>query len=60
VNTPVRVFVLGGLGCTLETPEMIPEGSWTEIEGAAVSANGQTIEVTPGIPCISWIAYRRN
>lgn len=59
-NTAVRVFVLGGLGCSLDDVEDLPEGEWAEIEGSMVSADGTTIDVNPGIPCISWVAYRRN
>lgn len=58
-NSSVAVYVLGGLGCTLDDPEMIPEGGWTRIENGTVSADGTTVVVSPGIPCISWVAYRR-
>lgn len=58
-NSEVSVYVLGGLGCTLDSPEMIPEGGWTQIENGTVSADGTEVVISPGIPCISWIAYRR-
>lgn len=57
-NTALDVFVLGGLGCTLDDGTVLAEGRWAQLEGASVSADGQSITVTPGIPCLSWLAYR--
>lgn len=57
-GTPVDVFVLGALACRGEDRELLPEGRWTEVQSAVVSADGSRIEVAPGVPCISWIAYR--
>jgi hypothetical protein len=58
-NSAVNIYVLGGIGCTNDQNEDLPEGKWTQIEGGTVSADGTTINVTPGLPCLSWVAYRR-
>jgi hypothetical protein len=57
-NTRVRVFTLGGLGCAFSLDDPLPEGEWVEIEPSMVSADGNTITVDPGVPCLSWVAYR--
>lgn len=58
-NSAVNVYVLGGLGCTNDLGEELLEGEWTQIEDGTVSADGTTISVAPGLPCLSWVAYRR-
>jgi hypothetical protein len=57
-STRVRAFVLGGLGCTADDGTTSPEGKWYEIERTMVSSDGRAIAISPGLPCLSWIAYR--
>lgn len=58
-GTAVRGYVLGSLGCTLQGVEpLVPEGEWEEFGRGQVSADGQTISISPGLPCLGWFAYR--
>lgn len=57
-SSAVDVYVLGGLGCTLDDDSVVPEGTWSKLEDGTVSADGALISLSPGIPCLSWVAYR--
>lgn len=54
----VRGSVLGSLGCMLENMYLVPEAEWAEFGAGEVSADGRTITITPGLPCLSWFGYR--
>ncbi|MCK6549775.1 hypothetical protein L6R52_28315 [Myxococcota bacterium] len=57
-GSAVDVWVLGGLGCTLDDDSVVPEGTWSKLEDGQVSADGSIVSITPGIPCLSWVAFR--
>jgi len=59
-GTAVDLFVLGGLECSLFDGTAVPEATWAKFGEGTVSADGSTIESTPGsgLPCFTWLAYR--
>ncbi|MBK6685682.1 MAG: hypothetical protein IPG45_14525 [Deltaproteobacteria bacterium] len=53
----VRLYVLGGLDCTLSDGTLVPESEWREYGNAQVSADGTVIEGAR-LPCLTWFGYR--
>lgn len=56
-GSTVRLFVLGGLDCTLEDGSLVPESEWREYGNGTVSADGTVIEGAR-LPCLTWFGYR--
>lgn len=51
----VRVFVLGGLSCTVEPGVIVPEGEWAEAGEGVVGPDGRWIEAD--VPCLGWLGW---
>lgn len=56
-GSTVRLYVLGGLDCTLSDGTLVPESEWREYGNAQVSADGTVIEGAR-LPCLTWFGYR--
>ncbi|MEQ9502514.1 MAG: hypothetical protein RIT81_36925 [Deltaproteobacteria bacterium] len=59
-NSSVRLYVLGGLLCSVPRPGMddylVDESEWYEFGTAQVTADGTMIE-GGDLPCVGWLAY---
>ena len=56
-GTKVKLYILGGLGCTLADGTTAHEGEWTPFGTGTVQGSAIVADSGSKMPCINWLAY---
>ena len=59
-GTEVDLLVMGGLSCTRPDGSSIEEGTTDAFATAKVDPTGAFLEGGTGLPCLTWLAYRKK